>query len=249
MRKIWGSIRRIVYLCEKYSADLLLASMFLAAALLPFRDPLLGDHEYHSPAVLFIIAIVLLAVARKHRDKAMTWLLMGILVIRVVMLMGLYSPYTLERIGDEGVILVRVGMALGFLGAIILLLTTHLWASRIGVEDSIKIAGSLYLMIGIEFANVHSLVYLMDKHSYHIGPDLLAANQSEHFHANYFSLFVYYSFSTLTTMGMGDILPVSRVARTLTWFEGVTGQMFMVVLMSKVINLRNSNQTAAKTGV
>jgi hypothetical protein len=39
-------------------------------------------------------------------------------------------------------------------------------------------------------------------------------------------------------MGLGDISPISRVARTLTWFEGVIGQMFMVVLMAKVINLR-----------
>lgn len=249
MRKIWGNIQRLVYLTEKYSADFLLASMFLAAALLPFRDPLLGDHEYHSPFVLFVLASVLLAVARKHRDTAMTWLLLGIFVIRLVMLMWIYSPFFLDRIGEDGAVLIRAGMAVGFLGAIILLLTNHLWASRIGVEDSIKIAGALYLMIGIEFGNVHSMVYLMDKTSYHISQELLTQNQSEHFHANYFSLFIYYSFSTLTTMGMGDIMPVSRVARTLTWFEGVTGQMFMVVLMSKVINLRNSHTSTPKSGV
>lgn len=247
MQTIRGTIIRFVVLIEKYSADLLLAAMLLAAAILPFRDPFMGEHEYHSPVILFGIGLILLAAARKHHDKAMIWLLFAVMAIRVVMLAGLYSPMSLGRIGEEGVTLVRAGMAVFFLGAIILLLTNHLWASRIRTEDSIKIAGSLYLMIGIEFANVHSLVYLMDKHSYHVGPDLLAATQNEHFHANHFSLFVYYSFSTLTTMGMGDILPMSRVARTLTWLEGITGQMFMVVLMSKVVNLCNSHQPASKS--
>jgi len=238
MLEIRGIFEKFGLFVVKHSADLLLAAMVIASTSLPFRDPFLVEHEYHSPVVLLVLTLVLLAVARKNQDFAMRWLVVVIIFTRTAITIWMYAYFGLERIDTEGAIIIRACMAVGFLGAVILLLTNHLWASKINMEDSIKIAGALYLMIGIEFANIHSMVYLIDSASFSISPGLMNSCSKDDYNAHHFSLFIYYSFSSLTMMGLGDISPISRVARTLTWLEGVIGQMFMVVLMAKVINLR-----------
>jgi hypothetical protein len=48
---------------------------------------------------------------------------------------------------------------------------------------------------------------------------------------------LYYSFVTLTTMGYGDIVPVSRVARMLAILEATTGVMYMSVLIARLVGL------------
>jgi voltage-gated potassium channel len=48
---------------------------------------------------------------------------------------------------------------------------------------------------------------------------------------------LYYSFVTLTTMGYGDILPVSRVARMLAITEATTGLLYMSVLIARLVGM------------
>jgi hypothetical protein len=48
---------------------------------------------------------------------------------------------------------------------------------------------------------------------------------------------IYYSFVTLTTMGYGDIAPVSRVARMLAMLESTTGVMYMSILIARLVGL------------
>jgi voltage-gated potassium channel len=47
---------------------------------------------------------------------------------------------------------------------------------------------------------------------------------------------VYFSFVTLTTLGYGDITPVSQTARTLSWLEAAFGQIYLVVLVAHLIS-------------
>ena len=48
---------------------------------------------------------------------------------------------------------------------------------------------------------------------------------------------IYYSFVTLTTMGYGDILPVSRAARMLAVSEATTGVLYMSVLIARLVGM------------
>lgn len=48
--------------------------------------------------------------------------------------------------------------------------------------------------------------------------------------------FVYYSFTTLTTLGYGDIVPVSSLARSLSISEAVMGVMYVSLFVSKLIS-------------
>ena len=48
---------------------------------------------------------------------------------------------------------------------------------------------------------------------------------------------IYFSFVTLATLGYGDIVPRSDVARGLAIVEGVGGQLFLAVLIARLVSL------------
>ena len=48
---------------------------------------------------------------------------------------------------------------------------------------------------------------------------------------------IYYSFITLATIGYGDIVPRTDVARGLAIVEGVGGQLFLAVLVARLLSL------------
>lgn len=53
---------------------------------------------------------------------------------------------------------------------------------------------------------------------------------------------IYFSFSTLTTLGYGDIVPVSAFARSAATLEGVIGQLFPATLLARLITLELQEQ-------
>jgi len=49
--------------------------------------------------------------------------------------------------------------------------------------------------------------------------------------------FVYFSFTTLTTAGYGDIIPMHPFARSAANLEGLTGQLFPATLLARIVTL------------
>ena len=48
---------------------------------------------------------------------------------------------------------------------------------------------------------------------------------------------IYYSYATLTTMGYGDVLPVSWWARSFASAEAVIGVLYLAILMARLVGL------------
>lgn len=55
---------------------------------------------------------------------------------------------------------------------------------------------------------------------------------------------IYFSFTTLTTVGFGDILPTSANARSLAVLEAVVGQIMLVVMMARLVGLHVAHATS-----
>jgi hypothetical protein len=49
--------------------------------------------------------------------------------------------------------------------------------------------------------------------------------------------FLYYSFTTLTTVGYGDVTPVHPVARSLANFEALIGQLYPAILIARLVSM------------
>jgi hypothetical protein len=48
---------------------------------------------------------------------------------------------------------------------------------------------------------------------------------------------LYFSFSTLTTTGFGDIVPLTRVARSAAIVESIIGQLFLAILIARLVGV------------
>ncbi len=55
----------------------------------------------------------------------------------------------------------------------------------------------------------------------------------------------YYSLVTLSTLGYGDILPISRTARALASFEALIGQLYLTILVARLVGLQLSPRVQA----
>lgn len=90
-----------------------------------------------------------------------------------------------------------------------------------------------YLLLGVAWALIYSTIHAANPESFQLGdairPQLEQPGQSR-------NVFVYYSFVTLTTVGYGDISPLSLTTRTLSWAEAVIGQMYLAVLIAGLVS-------------
>lgn len=110
-----------------------------------------------------------------------------------------------------------------------------------GAPTANRICGAVcvYILIGFCFAMLHIMIILANPKAY---KDTLITNQSaispnELRARSRYPIFVYFSFCTLTTVGYGDIIPVSRLARSLSWVEAVTGQLYLAILVARLVGL------------
>jgi hypothetical protein len=122
-------------------------------------------------------------------------------------------------------------------GAALLLSTLLLVASPIAIAWRLvhhqKVTGQtilgalcVYILIGLIFANADYGIQLASGTSFfaqsgHHGP----------------SDFAYFSFITMTTVGYGDLTPSTGLPRTSAVLDALTGQIFLVVLVARLVTL------------
>jgi Ion channel len=90
--------------------------------------------------------------------------------------------------------------------------------------EHVYAALSAYLLAGIYFGNLY---WALEQ----VHPGTLTATDFSR------SAAIYFSFVTLATIGYGDILPRTEVARALAIIEGVGGQLFLAVLVARLLSL------------
>jgi hypothetical protein len=106
--------------------------------------------------------------------------------------------------------------------------------------DRILGAVCAYLLIGIGFAVTYSTLDLLNPASFRLPEDLamgMAAGTEDSF-----SVFVYYSFVTLSTLGYGDITPVTDAARTVSSLEAIAGQIYLAVIVAALVGIHISSR-------
>jgi hypothetical protein len=59
--------------------------------------------------------------------------------------------------------------------------------------------------------------------------------------------FVYFSFATLTTLGYGDITPISAYARTTTSLQAIIGILYTAILISRFVGIYVAQQLKKNT--
>ncbi|NTV23046.1 MAG: two pore domain potassium channel family protein [Nanoarchaeota archaeon] len=111
----------------------------------------------------------------------------------------------------------------------IVTLVNYLLKAKEITSDVLFGAISTYLLIGIAFASVFSLVEIVHPNSFNIPSSTSGST--------FWDELFYFSFVTITTSGYGDIVPVSPQARSLSVLEAVIGQMFLAIFISRLVGM------------
>lgn len=116
-----------------------------------------------------------------------------------------------------------------------LLIIHHFLLNKVSLKHRLVAAVAVYLIFGVLFARLYEIVYLFNPYAFSLDENI-----------DPFSL-IYFSFTTLMTLGYGDIVPVSTMARTLAILEGTVGQLYIVILISSLVSeFSTSSITSSK---
>lgn len=125
--------------------------------------------------------------------------------------------------------------AIAFLGVVIAsLLGFVLRAKR--VDANVLCAGiSVYLILGLLWGLAYTFVAQVNPNAFSFNTRSGTAATMSGFTS------IYFSFTTLMTVGYGDVTPVADTARMLAMLEAMTGTLFVGVMIARLVSLYSAS--------
>ena len=132
-----------------------------------------------------------------------------------------------------------IGLCSGvlFFCYIIVVVMAYVLRSRHITQEVISGALVVYLLLGLLWTFIFTLVEHLNPGSFSFANSLGAENR--------FS-FLYYSYVTLTTLGYGDITPLTPTATSLAVLEAIIGQLYLTVLIARLVSLHISHSSRSE---
>ncbi len=143
--------------------------------------------------------------------------------------------------------LTAIGLNCLYLTYITVLLLKHILSIKTVSTETIFASLCVYLLMGFIWAFIYSLLDDLVPHSFQINPLLFTSFPSNNHIYSKLYYFIYFSFTTLSTLSFGDIFPSSPWSRVFVSLEGITGPIYLVCLVSRLVGLHISQSTRLKS--
>jgi len=111
-----------------------------------------------------------------------------------------------------------------FISTIIYLIIIHIVRSKVVSLNLILGVITIYILFGMIAGECNQLIYFFNPEAF--TGNLDAANDAD---------LRYFSYVTITTLGYGDIAPVSQVARASAVFFSLTAQIYLAVVIALIV--------------
>jgi hypothetical protein len=198
--------------------------LLIVLVLMLLLQPILGarGEEFISVALTFVFLAGLYALRGERRT-----LVIG-LVLAVPAFLAGWAAYLVDS-----PVLFAVGRGLEalFLFYVTAAILHHVMTESEITNDTIYGAAAAYLMIGVAFAVIYGWLESIAPGTFRgltAGTGTWAGRYD-------FGEFVYFSLVTQTTLGYGDMTPVSQEARALATLQAVAGQFYVAVLVARIV--------------
>jgi hypothetical protein len=96
--------------------------------------------------------------------------------------------------------------------------------------ETILGAVSVYLLLGFSFASIFATVGFLIPSPFFSGYPQPTAND-----------YLFFSYTTLTTVGYGNLVPAGNLGRTFAMMEALLGQIFLVIVVARLVSLWGQN--------
>ncbi len=204
--------------------------LFLCLLLLAVLYPIV-----HSPVVGdLMMALILLAViysVSRHRPKLFA---LCVLATPLAASLVMHNVSTFDQVFLPTLI---GGMAIAFLLFTLVVVLMDVLSKGEVTTDRLFGAMCVYLLLGVLWGFIYAILLRFDPSAFK-GLDFENLDESEPL----IPILVYFSFVTISTLGYGDITPATTVAGTLAWLESVTGQLYIAILVGRLVGLHLAAQ-------
>ncbi|MGK7937060.1 MAG: potassium channel family protein [Xenococcaceae cyanobacterium] len=197
----------------------LLITLIANFVLAPFLRGNIGELALSSIFLYAIIIIVRTFSLKPKFFKLYSSIALLTFLLEIVGRVGLYGSWA-----KAFFLLIQLVYIL-YLGiAAYLILRDILWSQEITI-DTIRGGICVYLLIGFVWALLYGITASVDSNAF--SQPIIKIES--------YGRAVYFSFTTLTTLGYGDIIPVSPLAKMLTNLEAIIGQLYPAILIAILV--------------
>lgn len=239
----------------------LLFAVAIIIVILPFVETRSGPLEYFIVTIFFLgllWSILKIVVTRGLKPKH-RWLIWAARALTAVALSAdlieAFLMHFARNVGNPEITawgtisssIGPVGAALGVLSLlcytilifflVILIIKDLFSGTKVGM-NKIYGAVAIYLLLGLMWTCIYALSSI-----FHPGSILKVSGNAE---LKTFGELLYFSFTTLCTLGYGDIIANSRLTMLLTNLEAVTGQLYLAILVARLVGLYTSSSRERK---
>ena len=128
------------------------------------------------------------------------------------------------------------GLAVAFLSFATAGILLRVVSSGPVTRHRIEGAVAVYLLIGVIFASLYSLIALVQPEAFQLSAVTEGGTVRQQYD-RLTSQLTYYSFITLTTVGYGDVAPIDPLAKQFAVLEGLVGQLYPAILLARLVSL------------
>jgi len=146
-----------------------------------------------------------------------------------------FEAYTLPRT-------MVFGLTTAFLAFLTQVVLLSVLRDEAVTADTIVGAVCAYFLLGVTWGTGYALLALNAPDSFAVSPGLVAAAGWGPPTSPFVPLLEYYSMTTLSSLGFGDVSPITGAARTLSAFEGAVGQVYMAVLIARLVGIHTARR-------
>jgi hypothetical protein len=130
-----------------------------------------------------------------------------------------------------------------FLGYVIAALLGFIFRGRRVTRETLAAAMCVYLLLGAMWALAYSTCAALEPSPFAISGQAEPAPTMRIARSGSVTV-LYFSYTTLTTVGYGDIVPTSAFTRMLANVEALAGQLYLTVLVARLVSLHIAHAQA-----
>jgi hypothetical protein len=201
--------------------DFLLISIILVLVVRPFLRGIPGIPFITALLFSLIYLSAIYSVVESKRTFRIT-LFITVPILITSWISAVYPKFYILMINDT--------LSILFFLYTIVLLVEYLIRTKNITRNVIMCAVSTYFMLGFLWANMYMVFERFSSGSFKMVTDLGSNNKE----------LLYFSFVTLTTLGYGDVTPLSEPARVLSLLESIIGQMFLAIMIARLVGIQIS---------
>ena len=213
-----------------------LLTALVAAELL---NPLVAETRLSArilSAAFFSVVCITVFCARTKRHRRIGLILAGATI--AMHLARLLVPSGLNVPLEEAL---NVSAAV-FFAFVLSAILNQVFSARQLRGDDVVGAFSGYILIALIWGRLFTLVWMIVPASFSISPDVRwQLGNWDTLNA----LFDYYSFTTISSIGYGDITTTRPVSNALLWLEVMCGQFYMAVVVATIVGMKVAEALAS----